>query len=107
MANENRSNPRVNKLTFITFVNKEEGVQKTPVFLGRTLNISKTGVGVEVFQQVAIGSTMEMEIGLTNEIFPASGKVVRMHELSGDSFFLGIEFDQVQEKLATVVLEQH
>lgn len=106
MPTEHRTTPRINKLSFISFVKTEDDEQKCPISLGRTLNISTTGVGIEIFQQITVGSTMEMEISLKGEIIPVKGKVVRSSELENGSYYLGIEFDRAQEKLATVVLEK-
>jgi len=104
MTTEQRTNPRINKLSFISFVKKEGDEQKSPISLGRTLNISTTGLGIEIFQEIAPGSTMEMEIAIGEEIIPVRGKVVHGSELSNGGWHLGIEFDQVQEKLAGVVV---
>jgi hypothetical protein len=106
MPNSNtRIEPRLNKLSFLSFINREGAEQKTPVSLGRTLNISQTGVGIEVFQEVASGSIMEMEIALSEEIIPVNGKVVHSRPFSSSSWYIGIVFDTPQGKLASVVLE--
>jgi len=102
---EQRTTPRISKLSFISFVRTEGDEQKSPISLGRTLNISTTGLGIEIFQQIAVGSSMEMEIALGDEIFPVRGKVVRSSELASGGYNLGIEFDQVEEKLATLATE--
>jgi PilZ domain-containing protein len=104
---EHRTNPRISKLSFISFVKTENNEQKCPISLGRTLNISTTGLGIEIFQEIAVGSAMEMEISLDGEIIPVKGKVVRSSSLESGGYYLGIEFDQVQEKLSSVVLEKH
>lgn len=106
MSSEHRSTPRIDKLSFISFIEKENGEQKCPVSIGRTLNISATGLGIEVFQQIPAGSTMEMDICLGNEIIAARGKVIRSSALENGGHFLGIEFDTVQQKLATVVFHK-
>jgi hypothetical protein len=105
MTSEHRTTPRVNKLSFISFIHTEGDEQLSPISLGRTLNISATGLGIEIFEQIDIGATMEMEIALTNEIIPVRGKVVRTHELEDGGHYLGIEFDCPQERLATVVID--
>lgn len=107
MPAEQRTTSRINKLSFISFVKMEGDEQQCPISLGRTLNISATGLGIEIFEQIAVGSTMEMEIALSDEIIPVKGKVVRSHELESGGHYLGIEFDRPQERLATVVLDQH
>jgi hypothetical protein len=99
-----RTEPRLQKLSFLSFINREGAEQKTPVSLGRTLNISQTGIGIEVLQQVAIGSIMEMEIALADEIIPVNGKVVHTHLLDNGFWYIGIAFDTVQDKLVYVVL---
>lgn len=107
MATEQRTTPRISKLSFISFVKKEGDEQKCPISLGRTLNISTTGLGIEIFQEIAPGSTMEMEIALGDEIIPVRGRVVHGSEPESGCWHLGIEFDQVQEKLAGVMVEKH
>ncbi len=103
MANmENRTHPRVNKLFFIAYVNLEEGEQKYPVSLGRTLNISAIGVGMEVYQPLAVDSSMEMEIGLEEDNLQVKGKILHVTDLGSDKYFIGIQFDEYQEKLAHI-----
>ena len=105
MTTEQRTTPRISKLSFISFVKTEGDEQKSPISMGRTLNISTTGLGIEIFQQIAAGSTMEMEIAHGDEIVPVRGKVVRSSELASGGYNMGIEFDTPQEKLATVPTE--
>jgi PilZ domain-containing protein len=107
MTLEHRATPRINKLSFISFVKTEDNEQKCPISLGRTLNISTTGLGIEIFQEIAVGSTMEMEISLGSEIVPVKGKVVRSSSQESGGYYLGIEFDKVQEKLASVAFGRH
>ena len=99
-----RAQPRVNKLFFIAYVNREGDTQKTPVSLGRTLNISAIGVGMEVFQALAVDSTMEMEIGLATETLEVTGKVVHITPQGDEAFYVGIQFDEPQEKLAMIAI---
>ena len=64
-------------------------------------------MGVEIFQQIAIDSIMEIDIALGDEIIHARGKVVRNSDLESGGHYLGIEFDEVQEKLAAVSIAKH
>ncbi len=102
----NTRSPRIHKLSFISFVEKEAGEQKSPVSMGRTINVSATGVGIESYQEIASGTVMEMDIGLGEEIIHVRGKVVRVNPLEDGGFFLGIVFDTFQERLEAVVLEK-
>lgn len=103
MSLAHRASPRIDKLSFISFIETENSEQKSPVSIGRTLNISSTGLGIEVFLEINVGSTMEMNICLGDEILAARGTVVHSRPLESGGYFLGIEFDTVQEKLATVI----
>jgi c-di-GMP-binding flagellar brake protein YcgR len=104
---ENRTQPRVGKLYFIAYINREEGEQKSPVSLGRTLNISATGVGMEVYQAVSVDSSMEMEIGLEKDNLSIKGKVMHVTDLGNGKYYIGIKFDEIQEKLASLVISPH
>lgn len=106
MYSQTRSAPRIEKLSFISFVEKDNDEQKSPVTMGRTINISATGLGIESFQNIPEGAAMEMDISLGDEIIHARGKVVRSTTLANGAFFLGITFDEFQERLETVVLEK-
>jgi len=105
MSSEHRATPRIDKLSFISFIETANDEQKCPVSIGRTLNISAVGLGIESYQQVPVGSTMEMDICLGDEIIAARGKVIRSNSLESGGYFLGIVFDSVQERLAAVVLQ--
>jgi len=106
MSLNNRATPRIDKLTFISFVEMESNEQRCPVSIGRTINISPTGLGIESFQQILAGSTMEMDICLGDEIIAARGKVVYSRPLENGGYFLGIEFDAIQEKLVSIVFHK-
>lgn len=96
---EKRSYPRVKKLYLISYVNRTEGHQTSPVSMGRTLDISPVGVRVEVYRNINIDSIMEMEIGLKEFNFSVQGKVVRVQEVDKKVYILGIQFDEFQPEL--------
>lgn len=96
---EKRSYPRVKKLYLISYVNKAEGHQTSPVSMGRTLDISPVGVRIEVYRDIKIDSIMEMEIGLKEFNFSVQGKVVRVQEVDKKVYILGIQFDEFQPEL--------
>lgn len=98
-----RSNPRVRKLFFISYINKEGDEQKTPVSLGRTTDISSSGVGMEVFQLINVGSTMEMEIDAEDFSLSVQGEVVHVRDLGDGKHVIGVKFTAPQEKLADIM----
>jgi len=95
---EYRRSPRVNRLFLTAYVNRDGKEQKTPVSLGRTLDISLTGVGMEVFQEIHIGTVMDLDLDLKDTILSVHGKVVHVRHEEDDRYVVGIEFDEVLEK---------
>jgi len=100
---EKRVTPRVQKLFMIAYLPKENGPARTPVSLGRTIDISPSGVGMEIYKEIAVGAVMEMEIDLEGLPVLARGKVVRVDLLDNGNFLIGISFDAEQELLQTKI----
>ena len=100
MADQKRREPRVNRLFLTAYINREGEEQKTPVLLGRTFDISSSGVGMEVYQEVATGSTMELEIDLHDSLLAIKGTVAHVRKNDDGSFQIGVEFDEAQDRLA-------
>ena len=97
---ERRRYPRVKTLYLISYLNKEEGVQRSGISMARTVNIGTAGAGVEVYQPINRGSLMEMEIAIKERIFSVRGTVVYCREKPHGIWMTGIEFSEVQEELA-------
>ena len=93
-----RRAPRLNRLLLTAYVNRDGKEQKTPVSLGRTLDISVTGVGMEVFQEVEIGSEMELDLDLKDTLLSVHGKVVHVRRDGEDRYVIGVEFDELLEQ---------
>jgi len=100
---EKRVSPRVHKLFMIAYLPKDDGSARTPLSLGRTIDISPTGVGMEVYKEVAVGTVMEMEIDLDDLSVLVRGKVTRVDLLDNGNFLIGIRFDAEQELLQTKI----
>jgi hypothetical protein len=100
---EKRVTPRVQKLFMIAYLSEESGPSRTPVSLGRTVDISPSGVGMEIYKEVTVGTVMEMEIDLEGLPVLARGKVVRVDFLANGNFLIGIRFDAAQELLQTKI----
>ena len=96
---ERRRYPRLQALYLLSYINKEDGVQKTGVSMARTINISCMGVGVEVYEAINSDSVMEIEIAVKDIVYAMKGKVTHSQEKSNGNYVIGIKFDQVQKEL--------
>ncbi len=99
---ETRQSTRVHKLFLTVYVNRDDKEQKTPVSVGRTLNVSMTGVGMEVFQEVQAGSTMDLEFNLQGSLLTVQGRVVHVRPEGEGSYYIGVELDEPQKRLANL-----
>jgi hypothetical protein len=96
---EPRQSIRVHKLFLTSYVNSEGEEQKTPVSVGRTLDISTIGVGMEIFQEIQAGSRMDLEFDLQGSLLTVQGRVIHVR-LEGDgTYVIGVEFDEPQKLL--------
>lgn len=97
---EKRKSPRVDKLFMIAYIPHSDGPQKTPISMGRTLNISPSGVAMEVYREIPLGTAIELEIDVDDTTVSAWGKVVRSDALGGGDFTVAIKFDEQQVQMS-------
>ncbi len=96
---EKRGAPRVQKLFMTSYLPKDDGPSRTPVSLGRTVDISPFGVGMEIYKELSVGTAMEMVIDLEAPPVLALGKIVRVDLMDNGNYLIGIKFDAEQELL--------
>ncbi len=106
MQNEEmRQAVRVSKLFLTSYVNSDEQGQRTPVSLGRTLNVSGKGAGMEVFQEIETGTLMDMELDVKGQLLTIRGRVIHVQSEGDGCFIVGIEFDEPQDMLEELPIE--
>ena len=101
---EPRQSIRVHKLFLTSYINREDEEQKTPISVGRTLNISTIGVGMEIFQEIQAGSTMDLEFDLQGSLLTVKGRVIHVRSEGDGSYVIGVEFDEPQKLLENLQL---
>ena len=75
--------------------------------MGRTLNISKSGVLLETHTPpISVGSVVSLTIGFEEDVVDIKGRVVYTKESSNDMFESGIEFFDVDGH-ASAILEKY
>ncbi len=90
---EKRDYPRVKKLYLISYINNDKGHNLSPISMGRTLDISPSGIRLEVYQRLMMNSVIEMEIGFQEERFSTKGKIARIEQIDEKTYIVGIQFD--------------
>ncbi len=102
-SSERRRHPRVKSLWLISYVGKEEGVQKSPFSTTRTLDMSKAGVKLETIEPLDKNALLEMEIAIKESIFSVNGRVVYCRQVPAGNYFVGIQFDQPVEEIVKTI----
>lgn len=99
---EKRKTDRIATLNlFYILLNEEE----TPVHqgMGRTLNLSETGILLETHFPIEPTYTVMISIGLAEDLVDVKGKVVHFRQVEKDQHVTGIQFVSVTEEAAQVI----
>lgn len=98
MEFESRESTRIDSNSLISYkvIDSEGNVFNEGV--ASTIDISKTGIAIQLESPYEIGTLIELKIGVGNEVINANGKVRNIIEKGANSFQLGVEFDFLSEK---------
>lgn len=97
---DRRKYDRLESLNFIVFTGVDSDKKEIAGEIGRTLNVSESGIKLETHVPLASQSSILLDIGLGEEIAAVKGIVVHCSE-SGDKLFqAGVDFiDNDQAKM--------
>ncbi len=93
---DQRQTPRINSLNLSYYCLDEEG-NTTHQGMGRTLNISSSGILLEINEQLPQGVTIDMEIAMQDDIIHASGTIIHNSKHDDDTFHTGIHFTTISD----------
>ncbi|MGB5987166.1 MAG: PilZ domain-containing protein [Desulfobacterales bacterium] len=96
---ERRRYARIDSLNLTAIVPKEGDAPLSQVSMARTLDLSPAGARIEVHQKIDLGSRVELEIAVAEEITHVHGTVVHVEPTEPGGYLLGIEFDEAQSAL--------
>jgi hypothetical protein len=96
-SQEQRRATRINSLNLSYFCIDEDG-RITHQGMGRTLNISTTGILLETNEELPISKTIDMEIAMKNDIINASGTIIHSTKDKDETFHTGIHFTKISDK---------
>ena len=104
---ERREMPRVKALHLLAVAPRAVGAPDTPVYTGRTLDVSESGARVETTVPLVVGQELELEIGVGDRILHVRGEAVRTELLPDGLYAAGIRFTSISEaEKATLVGER-
>lgn len=88
---EKRRHPRFDSLN-LSYICLDEDQQVVKQGMGRTLNLSESGILLETYFPIAAEHTVVLSIGLRDEVVDAKGRLVHLRESGPDLYEIGIRF---------------
>ncbi len=102
MKSEKRKHLRVNalNLSHVAVDDREETVKQA---IGRTLNVSETGILLETHFPIESDQNVELTLGFEEDLVNLKGRVI--HLLNGETgkFEMGIQFTNVDEQGSEII----
>ncbi len=102
MVSEKRKHHRINalNLSHVAVDDREESVKQA---IGRTLNVSETGILLETHFPIESDQNVELTLGFEEDLVNLKGKVI--HLLNGETgkFEMGIQFTDIDNQAVDVI----
>lgn len=96
MGQDNRRHARYDALNLLHYqVPCDE--QPTQQGMGRTLNVSQSGILLETHAPVGDGETVMLTIGLADDLVVIQGEAVHCQPTTGGRCNIGIRFNEMDE----------
>ncbi len=102
---ERRTSPRIEKVHLVQVNRFDEEGFRADLTTGRTLNISRGGVRLELHHSVPLRSIVSLNLVLGEVILDVTGVVVYLEALDGDRCSMGVEFTDLDPESAAVLEE--
>ncbi len=102
MSIKKRNSQRFDSLNLISYECMDENNDIIHQGIGRTINLSETGILLETQALIEIDTIISMSAGLKDEMIELNGKVVFCKEVDGMKFEVGIQFiekDQAADRI--------
>jgi hypothetical protein len=71
--------------------------------VAKAVDISEGGVRIEINHAMEVGTTLDLEIAIKNDILPAKGEVIHVLQTADDHYSIGIYFSEIDEKSRKLV----
>jgi len=99
---ENRKSQRFDSLN-LSYICLDEDQKSVKQGMGRTLNLSESGILLETYFPIATGHTVILSIGLKNRLVDLKGRPVHLRSIAKGVYEVGIEFIEPDQKTLKTV----
>ena len=105
MNEEKRKHSRIDSLHLLNYVFSDETGSGSMQGMGRTLNVSESGILLETHTPIGINSVVSLTIGIEENVVDIKGRVVYTKENETSMNESGIEFFDVDEAAHKILKE--
>ncbi len=103
MTTENkRKHERIHSLN-LSYICLDEDNNIVKQGMGRTLNISESGILLETHFPIESTHTIQLTISLEEDLLDLVGKAVHVRSINGGKYQIGIQFTDLDKKAAKVL----
>ncbi len=103
---EKRKHSRIDSLHLLNYVHFDESEEEATQGMGRTLNVSESGILLETHNAIETGNTVSLTIGFEEDVVDIKGRAIYSKKNDSDMFESGIEFFDI-DSAAQKVLSQY
>jgi len=103
MGINKRKHKRVDALNLLSYISIDSDGKEWNQGMGRTLNISESGLQLETNEPIQTKYILLISIGIEDDLVDIKGKVVYTNRGDADMFETGIEFIEVKQNAMAVL----
>lgn len=103
---EKRKHSRIDSLNLLNYIHFDESEEESTQGMGRTLNVSESGILLETHNAIDAGSVVSLTIGFEEDVVDIKGRAIYSNKNDQDMFESGIEFFDIDGD-AQKVLRQY
>ena len=94
-----RIDPRVEKIQLVQISRFDEEGFRADLATGRTINISRGGLRLELHHPLPLRSEVEIDLALNDELIHVSGTVVYLEVIDEEKCYMGIAFKHLPPQI--------
>lgn len=95
---DKRKHVRVNSLNLTSLVSSDKNDLFVYQCMGRTLNVSESGILLETYHPMEINFSLDLTIAFGDDILEFKGRVVRCVKMENRWYETGVEFTELTDE---------
>ncbi len=102
-SRERRQDPRIEKVNLVQLSRFDEEGARADLAIGRTLDLSRGGLRVELLHALPLRSVVTVTLALDDQIVEVTGTVVHLAVIDAERCSMGIEFTKLSDEARQLI----